>query len=202
MSDFNILIKIRNGRMLKKMREYGFYTASDLSRATGVTPGEVGRLLMLRSGPINKITGDLRKGPLKICEALNSTMQDLWPASMCEYRAPKTDVEVDLSLEQIAGLLDNDDDPMLAIENMDILGRLYDVLSPRERWIVERRSREDTLGEIAKEVGVTKERIRQIEFKAHRKMRNKARKLGLMRSYDAEHGEPCPGHAQPQDRAQ
>lgn len=185
MSDFNLLIKIRNGRMLRKMREHGFYTAASLSRATGVPQSEVGRLLMLKSGPIDKITGDLRKGPLKICEVLNSTMADLWPASMCGYRAPKTSVEVDLSLEQVAGLLDHDNDPVLAIENKDVLDRLYDVLTPRERRVVEGRSQEETLDEIAEEFGVTGQRIRQIEAKAHRKMRGKARRLGLMRNISA-----------------
>ncbi len=184
MSDFNLLIKIRNGRMLKKMREHGFYTAASLSLATGVTQGNIGELLMLKRGPIAK-NGDVRLVALKICEVLNATMQDLWPASMCEYRAPKTNVEVDLSLEQVAGLLDHDDDPMLAIENRDILGRLYDVLTPRERRVVEGRSREETLDEIAEEFGVTGQRIRQIEAKAHRKMRGKARQLGLMRNISA-----------------
>ncbi len=182
MSDFNLLIKIRNGRMLKKMRERGFYTAASLSRATGVTQGNIGKLLMLKEGPIAK-DGDVRPVALKICEVLNATMQDLWPASMCEYRAPKTNVEVDLSMEQVAGLLDHDNDPMLAIENRDVLDRLYAVLNPRERRVVELRSGEETLGDIAEEFGVTRERIRQIEAKAHRKMRGKARKLGLMRTY-------------------
>ncbi len=179
MSDFNLLIKIRNGRMLRKMREHGFYTAASLSRASGVTQVEVGELLMLKTGPINKLTGDLRKAPMKICEVLNSTMQDLWPASMCEYRAPNTNVEVDLSLGQIAGMLDHDADPMLAIENKDIHNRLYDVLTPRERRVVEGHSREETLDEIAEEFGVTKARIRQIEAGAHRKMRVKATQLGI-----------------------
>ncbi len=181
MSDFNLLIKIRNGRMLRKMREHGFYTAASLSRASGVSQAAVGDLLMLKAGPINKLTGDLRKATLKICAVLNSTMQDLWPASMCEYRAPKTNVEVDLSLEQIAGLLDHEADPMLAIENKDVLDRLYDVLTPRERRVVEARSREATLEDLAEEFGVSSPRIGQIEAKAHRKMRNKAMKLGMMR---------------------
>ncbi len=180
MGDFNLLIKIRNGRMLRKMREHGFYTAASLSRASGVTQVEVGQLLMLKIGPINKMTGDVRPAALKICAVLNSTMQDIFPASMCEYRAPKTNVEVDLSLGQIAGMLDHDADPVLALENKDVLNRLYDVLNPRERRIVEGHVREETLEEIAEEFGVSKERIRQIECRAHRKMRVRATKLGMM----------------------
>ncbi len=181
MSDFNLLIKIRNGRMLRKMREHGLYTAASLSRASGVTQAEVGELLMLKTGPINKLTGEVRPASLKICAALNSTLQDLFPASMCEYRAPKTNVEVDLSLEQIAGMLDHDADPVLALENKDILNRLYDVLTPRERRVVEGHSREETIDEIAEEFGVTRTRIWQLEARAHRKMRNRAMKLGMMR---------------------
>lgn len=183
MSDFNLLIKIRNGRMLRKMREHGHYTAASLSRATGVTQSEIGKLLMLKEGPICKKSGDVRKGPLKICEALNATMLDLWPPSMCEYRAPKTNVEVDLSLEQVAGLLDQDQDHVLAIENKEVLGRLKAVLSPRELLVIDGRYRGDTLREIGLQLGVKQERIRQLEARAHRKMRDKATRLGLTRAY-------------------
>ncbi len=57
-------------------------------------------------------------------------------------------------------------------------------LTPRERRVIERRfgligDREDTLTEIGKEIGVTRERIRQIESKALRKLRHPSRSKRL-----------------------
>ncbi len=180
MSDFNLQIKIRNARMLRKMREHGHHTAADLSRASGVSPTEIGRLLMLKSGPINELNGDVRPSALKICEALNATMQDLWPASMCGYRAPLSGVEVELTLGQVAGLLgQSQEDPTHAIENRDTLTRLYAVLNARERRVVDLRSQNETFEQIGKELGVTRERIRQIEFNAHRKMRRRGLAIGV-----------------------
>ncbi len=163
--------------MLRKMREHGHNTAASLSRATGVSQGEIGRLLMLKAGPINQHDGEVRPVVLKICAALNSTMQDLWPASMCEYRAPKTEVEVDLSLDQVAGLLDQNQDQTLALENKDTLESLYTVLTPRQRRVVDGRSVDRTLDELAEDLGVSRERIRHIESKAYRKMKDQAERI-------------------------
>ncbi len=57
-------------------------------------------------------------------------------------------------------------------------------LTPRERRVIERRfglvgGREDTLTEIGKEIGVTRERIRQIESEALRKLRHPSRSKRL-----------------------
>ncbi len=57
-------------------------------------------------------------------------------------------------------------------------------LTPRERRVIERRfgllgDREDTLTEIGKEIGLTRERIRQIESKALRKLRHPSRSKRL-----------------------
>ncbi len=57
-------------------------------------------------------------------------------------------------------------------------------LTPRERRVIERRfgligDRQDTLTEIGKEIGVTRERIRQIESRALRKLRHPSRSKRL-----------------------
>ena len=57
------------------------------------------------------------------------------------------------------------------------IGGLLDILDPREREIIEKRfqfngyNKAFTLDEIGREFGVTRERIRQIEAKAHEKIR-------------------------------
>ncbi|MDP3063717.1 MAG: sigma-70 family RNA polymerase sigma factor, partial [Chloroflexota bacterium] len=64
------------------------------------------------------------------------------------------------------------------------LGEVLDTLNPRERGVLQLRfgledGRSRTLEEVGREFGVTRERIRQIEAKALRKLRHpsRARKL-------------------------
>jgi RNA polymerase primary sigma factor len=70
----------------------------------------------------------------------------------------------------------------------DQIGEILNDLSPKERKILEmRHGLEDgvmrTLEEVGKEFGVTRERIRQIEAKAHEKIRNHAKASRLLGYY-------------------
>lgn len=78
--------------------------------------------------------------------------------------------------------------PDESAENFDMKGRINTVLSmltPREEKVIRLRfglynGRERTLEEVGKELGVTRERVRQIEAKALRKLRNPSR-LNLLK---------------------
>jgi RNA polymerase primary sigma factor len=66
----------------------------------------------------------------------------------------------------------------------DILAEVLDTLSDRESLVLQRRfgvgdGRSRTLEEVGREFGVTRERIRQIESKALRKMRHPSRSRKL-----------------------
>ena len=91
------------------------------------------------------------------------------------------------SLEMIQVLEDNNCDVELEIDNIglrDELEELMENLSERERYILIKRFGFEngkilTLDELAEELGVTRERVRQIELKAIKKIKFKAIKSEL-----------------------
>lgn len=56
-------------------------------------------------------------------------------------------------------------------EELDRLGAAIERLDPRERQVVQRRMKGDRLYEIGADLGVSKERVRQIEKQAHSRLR-------------------------------
>lgn len=60
--------------------------------------------------------------------------------------------------------------------NREMLDKLLGVLSPRERTILLRRNQGETLRQVGYAIGVTKERVRQIELVAMRRIRVAMRK--------------------------
>lgn len=79
----------------------------------------------------------------------------------------------------------NPEELAIAADLAEVIGTLVADLDERQRDIVRRRfglsGREETLQEIGDDYGITRERIRQIEEKALRILRGRARNMGLHR---------------------
>ena len=77
MSDFAISVKVRNGRIRRKIAECGFASVSELCRKSGLHPERVGALLNLKLAPL---TGDgrWRRSAVALAEVLGCTCEDLF----------------------------------------------------------------------------------------------------------------------------
>ena len=77
MSDFAISIKVRNGRIRRKIAECGFGSVSELCRKSGLHPERIGALLNLKVAPL---TGDgrWRRSAVALAEVLGCTCEDLF----------------------------------------------------------------------------------------------------------------------------
>lgn len=77
MSDFAITIKVRNGRIRRKIAECGFASVSELCRKSGLHPERIGALLNLKLPPL---TGDgrWRRSAVALAEVLGCTCEDLF----------------------------------------------------------------------------------------------------------------------------
>jgi RNA polymerase sigma factor (sigma-70 family) len=83
-----------------------------------------------------------------------------------------------------ASRTDESGDEIRRAGNQEAVGRMLDWLSERERGVVVRRfglegARVMTLSQLGKELGVTRQRVRQIEARAREKLREFARERGL-----------------------
>lgn len=99
----------------------------------------------------------------------------------------------------IQDFIENEDEisPSETVENTDLKERVREVLktlAPREEKVLKMRfgidvASEYTLEEVGKDFSVTRERIRQIEVKALRKLRQLSRSKKLLSLFDKEDGE-------------
>ena len=176
-ADFNIKMTVRNARLLRLVREH-FGTTAEMARKSGLSQSQLSALMTMRERPINA-NGEWREIALDVAAWLGADASEIWPQHMQERQVKTATAELELSSEQVAALVAPHDDPAEVLERHDTVARLLSCLSERERSIVERRMHGATYEDVAVEDQVTRERIRQVELKAHRKMRTLAVNRGL-----------------------
>lgn len=181
MKDYELTLTVKNGRLLSEMRKAGYETAADLSRATGVSQGEIGAMLNLKV-PAYKDGGREPRLPVKkIADHLGLLPEDIFPESHLLTPATKNKFSAYVETAQAERLLSGDmfePDRMLEAmetESRDVIADIIGStkLSPRERDVLYLTfSEEKTLDQIGEEWGVCGARVRQIREKALRKMRH------------------------------
>lgn len=178
--DYSVTIKIKNNRLLEKMRAAGFESALGLSRASGVSGSGIGQYLNMKRAPVLR-DGGFSQSVIKLSEFLRCLPEDLFPKAhleaplkknTAEFTADATDIfQISASLSAMA--LPTDEKLMIT-ESKKALDELLNTLPPRERGVIEQRfglvdGQERTLGDVAGEPSC--EMARQIELKALRRLR-------------------------------
>ena len=169
MSDYNLKVTVRNGRILKAIEEGGYKSQSECARAMGVHPGSLNNIVAMRVAPIAKHTGRLIDIAQQLCDHLCKLPEDLWTEEQLFANLPRNTYTVDVSSEDAARL--QGDAPAL-------LRRIVSstcLTQQQQTVIADRFLANDgeglTLDETGANHNVTRERIRQIEAKALRKLR-------------------------------
>jgi hypothetical protein len=177
--DFHITVKVRNARLVRRMRECGYTTASALAAACGQTPQKICELLLMKIKPV-LVSGDWSAAAYAVSAALKCEPEDLWPAQIAALQARQGVVSFEASMDDVQRLTTPSPERPLGAAAMR---KLLSVLSPRERGVIEQRyglaGGEATLEDLAQEQGVGRERIRQIEAKALRLLKTKATRMGI-----------------------
>lgn len=187
-SEYNITLKIRNNLLLRAFKAKGEVPGKVLADKIGITYGMLNKYIALKESPIDK-ADDYKESALRICDFLNMSPRDLWTD---EQLTPleKSTVELEISYEQISPYLPSTDDPTLNLECGDLKQTIDTILenlnpsNPDYRYVVERRfgltGPPATFNELAEELGISHERVRQIEAKALRMMRHPSRSIHLV----------------------
>jgi len=188
-SDYYATLRIQQGRLKAAMQERGIKTAAELSRISGVSQGSIGRLLNFKISSRCK-HGEWRDITLAICKTLGSEPGDIFPEQL-EHEIPTNRISSFVESAQLSGASFRQLGPSEECERAEasqIIDEVLDTLTVRECMMLKSRVyNKMTLEDIATEAGLSRERIRQIEAKAFRKMRHPARlaKLdGLCEVYD------------------
>jgi RNA polymerase sigma factor (sigma-70 family) len=176
--DYRVSIKVRNNNLLKAFESLGYVCGLKLASQIGIAyKKELLGYVNLQLSPIDD-DGNLRESAEKICAFFNKMPRELWSQ---EQLTPieKNTSDIEISFEDMESFMPSQEDPLVLIEKSQInnsVDLLIGNLTPRESKVIRLRfgfeSQPMTLADIAKYLGVTQERIRQIEGKALRKLRN------------------------------
>jgi RNA polymerase sigma factor (sigma-70 family) len=174
------------------MEERGIKSVSELCRNAQTCNATFGDVINLKRAPVTR-KGDWHPVVLKVCEYLFVMPSDLF--SQEQMQPLKTNKSfVDLGFDDISRMLDDPtQDPSLGLERQDAAGAVsavLETLTERDQQVINLRfgldGKEHSLLEVANIFGVTRERIRQIEAKALRKLRNPTRSQPLLLAIDPE----------------
>lgn len=175
MSDYRLIIRVKNNLLHKLMVSNGIESQLELSRATNISPGIIGAIANLKVGAFNA-NGEPSSATQKLCDYFGCLPEDIYPREVLHVGIPKNVVEHIVSSAEVAKYLEQkESDPAYLLENSvdpKYLETLISRLTSREAKVLRARFYEDaTFETIAKDFGFTRERIRQIELKALRKIR-------------------------------
>lgn len=195
MKDYRITLKVRNNRILRAVEETGNKFGGKWCRANGVDYSKAVQLVAMTASPIND-EGHLIQAAVQLCDALNKTPDDLWSREQI-YPLEKNFSELEMNHEQVVSLLSNEQRvgelDTSQIENKEaarLIGNALATLTRQEEKVINLRFYKDmTLDECASSLDVTRERIRQIEKKALRKLRHPQRVGMLVDLLDVEPSE-------------
>ena len=172
MSDYRIKVGIRNARLLRAIEATGHRSVAAFAKAEEIEYQQLIALIGMRIAPIGR-DGGFSQIASAVMESLGSLPQDLWTTEQLNAELPRSTYERDVSTDDIAATLEQ-------IHASNTIRLLSDSITPREEKVIHKRFEDDcTLEEVGVVEGVCAQRVRQIQAKAIRKMREKAVKIGI-----------------------
>ena len=194
MKDYRITVKVRNNRILKAIEASGATPGNKWCEENGMSYSVIYSLISMKSSPL-MASGELRKDAVLLCEVLNCLPEDLWSNEQL-YPLETNISEIEMDGDQVAALMHNGQTSYLMDNSAERhqlsehIDQVLSNLSDRERKILNMRFLDDlTLEETGKILGATSERIRQIEAKALRKLRNPSNSSILGQHLDGKDGD-------------
>ncbi len=187
-SDYEMTVKLRNGRILSAMRRAGIKTQSELAERAGIPFSQLNILVNLRRAPL-RTDGTWQPAAIAISDVLKCTPDVLFSEKQKTQALknnkvvrPVSDAEVDFILDQQRAI-PSPEDVVAQHERDRLLDAAIDTLRPRQAKIIRQRFGLDgapkTLEEIAGEENVFRERIRQIELRGVRDLKHPSRSRAL-----------------------
>lgn len=191
---YRVKITVRNNLLLSAIEQAGYRYNTEFAKEIGFQSTRLGALIGLREAPIKK-DGDFTDMAKKIMEVLGAAPSDLWTVEQLNMSLEKNVWEDKYNTEMVRSILggnvaqlegsvyEESEKPEEVLNKKELKAELEKVLgtlTPRETKVLQLRfgldgCGEHTLGEVGDMLNIGKERVRQIEAKALRKMRDPSR---------------------------
>lgn len=184
MSDFAVEVTVRNARLWVLIRE-NFSSQADFARAASMSQSDLSALLRMRKRPI-KEDGEWTDAAYRIAAALQRDPDAIWPSHLRDGVIQNNRAEFTVALEDVQAVA-SDGDPFRVLAMRQMLTKWKAaVTSPLNLEVLERRIAGETLEEIGKDIGFSRERVRQREHMALLQIRNAAARDGVKSLNDAQ----------------
>jgi RNA polymerase sigma factor (sigma-70 family) len=191
--DYAIQIKIKNNRILQRMKMAGIESAAELERRAGLGPGTAGRFLNFKESGLT--ANEEWRGPIiKIADALKCLPEDLIPEQHLRSPLAKNTGMIEASPDEIDALITSrTSDPEKGIANEEakkLINECLHTLPARIQRVLELRfglhnNEEHTLEAVGQQFGITGQRVRDIEAQGLRMLKSKTRRKKLLAAFDA-----------------
>ena len=186
--EYAVKISIRNGLILRRMKELGINSQVELVKLSGLGVQKVNSLICMRKAPKHKITGEWLDDAYTLSSALKVEPEELWTEAQSNMALRNNTREINMDEEQVKQIATDGGVERLVLQNERVkaLSKSLNTLSPREEYVIRRRFfDDDELADVAEVIGASPERFRQIEAKALRKLSHPSR--GLKKYIEVEH---------------
>ena len=179
--DYEVTVRIRNNWMLKAMRDAGFESGMELSRASGVGGRQIYLYLSLKL-PFMKMDGTWKTDAIAIADALGCAPDALVPPQHLRDALKKNKGTFEADFDEVAALVDyrNEGNPFLLIQQKEtslaLIKAMQLRLTPRQQRILVLtyglgREPPQTVEQLSKLMKVSESRLRQIQKTAISKLR-------------------------------
>ena len=130
MKDFNVTFKVRNNKLLSLMRMFGYETAADLSRASGVAQVNIGLYLNLKKAPLSP-NNKFRPSVVKLAAFFKVLEEDLFPKDFLDKALQKNQVEREYSANEVEYFLEDKGDynPEVLLEDEEKAERCKEAIN-------------------------------------------------------------------------
>lgn len=182
--EYRVKVTIRNNLLLNAIEDAGYKSQSEFAIACELTPSQVNDLVGLRRSPLTD-TGSFTMVASTIMEVLGCSPSNLWTDAQMTMKLKRNSGERAVNELDVQGLIENHiemmtlpspEDDAIERDKVNIVEKALDMLTAREARVLRMRFNDElTLDDVAEKENVTRERIRQIEAKALRKLRHESR---------------------------
>jgi hypothetical protein len=206
MSDYAVSIKVRNGRIRRKIAECGFSSVNELCRKSGLRAYEIGALLNLKVPPLTQ-TGSWRRSAAALADVLGCTCEELFSETQRTLALRDNRGECFISEAELLKLSSRVERPLLEnpgeqlLEDADeqtkceVVRRALDGLrlTARDRMIIESHygigCEERTLADLALELAVSPECVQHCLSRTLRRLRGHkpGARRSLLQAYQPAH---------------
>jgi RNA polymerase primary sigma factor len=173
--EYSVKVTVRNNLILRRMKKLGIKSQAELAKLAGVSVHTVNILIGMKKRPMDGKNGEWTDAAFSMSSALQMEPEELWTEKQRGMALGRNSREVSMSEDAVAQLASGNGTEQMVqkVLTSERVAKTLQILTPRQQDIIHRRFfEEETLEEVAIQHGVQRERIRQIEAKALRKLRH------------------------------